>query len=79
ERNSLLDIILRVQGVRTGLWERAIKRLRELQPPIGNDAQELTPVLRNIEDRLKQYIPLQATGDATGLYVSQLTREHLRK
>jgi len=79
ERNSLLDIILRVQGVRTGLWERAIKRLRELQPPIGNDAQELTPVLRNIEDRLKQYIPLQAVGDATGLYVSQLTREHLRK
>jgi len=79
ERNSLLDIILRVQGVRTGLWERAIKRLRDLQPPIGNDAQELTPVLRNIEDRLKQYIPLQAAGDATGLYVSQLTREHLRK
>ena len=79
ERNSLLDIILRVQGVRTGLWERAIKRLRGLQPPIGNDAQELTPVMRNIEDRLKQYIPLQATGDATGLYVSQLTRDHLRK
>lgn len=79
ERNSLLDIILRVQGVRTGLWERAIARLRDLQPPIGNDAHELTPVLRNIEDRLAQYIPLQAAGDATGLYVSQLTREHLRK
>jgi putative ATP-dependent endonuclease of the OLD family len=79
ERNSLLDIILRVQGVRTGLWERAISRLRGLNPPIGNDAQELTPVLRNIEQRLGQYIPLQAPGDATGLYVSQLTREHLRK
>jgi putative ATP-dependent endonuclease of the OLD family len=79
ERNSLLDIILRVQGVRTGLWERAISRLRNLAPPIGNDAEELTPVLRNIEERLGQYIPLQAPGDATGLYVSQLTREHLRK
>jgi len=79
ERNSLLDIILRVQGVRTGLWERAISRLRNLAPPIGNDAQELTPVLKNIEERLKQYIPLRTPNDATGLYVSQLTREHLRK
>jgi putative ATP-dependent endonuclease of OLD family len=79
ERNSLLDIILRVQGVRTGLWERAISRLRNLAPPIGNDAQELTPVLKNIEERLKQYIPLRAPNDATGLYVTQLTREHLRK
>jgi len=79
ERNSLLDIILRVQGVRTGLWERSIARLRGLSPPIGNDAQELTPVLQNIEQRLEQYIPLQAPGDATGLYVTQLTREHLRK
>jgi putative ATP-dependent endonuclease of OLD family len=79
ERNSLLDIILRLQGVRTGLWERAILRLRDLSPPIGNDAEELTPVLRNIEQRLEQYIPLNAGGNATGLYVSQLTREHLRK
>jgi putative ATP-dependent endonuclease of the OLD family len=79
ERNSLLDIILRVQGVRTGLWERSISRLRRLTPPIGNDAHELTPVLANIEARLAQYIPLQAQGAATGLYVSQLTREHLRK
>ena len=79
ERNSLLDLILRVQGVRTGLWERSISRLRNLAPPIGNDAQELTPVLKNIEERLGQYIPLRAQGNATGLYVSQLTREHLRK
>ena len=79
ERNSLLDIILRTQGVRTGLWERSISRLRNLNPPIGNDAHELTPVLENIEQRLSQYIPLQAAGAATGLFVTQLTREHLRK
>jgi putative ATP-dependent endonuclease of OLD family len=79
ERNSLLDMILRVQGVRTGLWERSIARLRALNPPIGNDAHELTPVLHNIEERLAQYTPLQSAGNATGLYVSQLTREHLRK
>ena len=79
ERGSLLDIILRVQGVKVGLWERVIKRLRELEPPIGNDADELTPVLENIEKRLAQYIQLNAKGAATGIYVSQLTREHLRK
>lgn len=28
ERGSLLDLILRLQGVRTGLWEKSIKRLR---------------------------------------------------
>ncbi|RUV66240.1 ATP-binding protein, partial [Mesorhizobium sp. M1A.F.Ca.IN.020.30.1.1] len=61
------------------LWERSIKRLRELDPPIGDEAADLTPILKNIEARLAQYIPLRAPGDATKLYVSQLTREHLRK
>ena len=79
ERGSLLDLILKVQGVRTGFWERAIKRLRELDPPISNDADQLTPVLENIEARLAQYISLNSPGGATSLYVSQLTREHLRK
>lgn len=79
ERGSLLDIILRLQGVRTGLWEKSIKRLRELDPPIDADASDLTPVLDSIEKRLAQYIPVNANGRATQLYVSQLTREHLRK
>jgi putative ATP-dependent endonuclease of the OLD family len=79
ERGSLLDIILRMQGAKTGLWERSIKRLRDLTPPIGDEAADLTPILRNIEARLAQYIPLRAPGDATKLFVSQLTREHLRK
>ena len=79
ERGSLLDIILRMQGIRTGLWERSIKRLRELNPPIADDALDLAPVLESIEKRLAQYIPLHAGEGATKLYVSQLTREHLRK
>ncbi len=79
ERGSLLDIILDLQGVRTGLWERSIARLRDLDPPIGNDAEQLTPVLASIEQRLAEYIPLMAPGGATRLFVSQLTREHLRK
>lgn len=79
EHGSLLDIILRMQGAKTGLWERSLKRLRELDPPIGDEADELAPILANIEARLAQYIPLRAPGGATKLYVSQLTREHLRK
>lgn len=79
ERGSLLDLILRLQGVRTGLWEKSIKRLRELNPPIDSDATDLRPVLDSIEERLAQYISVGGAGKATQLFVSQLTREHLRK
>ncbi len=79
ERGSLLDIILRLQDIRTGLWEQSIKRLRELEPPIVDDATGLTVVLDNIEKRLAQYIPVQSQDKATRLFVSQLTRDHLRK
>lgn len=79
ERGSLLDIILRIQGIRTGLWEQSIKQLRDLEPPIAENAPELTCVLENIEKRLSQYISVASSGQATKLFVSQLTREHLRK
>jgi putative ATP-dependent endonuclease of OLD family len=79
ERGSLLDVILRIQGIRTGLWESSIKRLRELDPPIADDAAELAPVLETIEKRLAQYIQLHAQDRATRLFVSKLTREHLRE
>lgn len=79
ERGSLLDIILRMQGVRTGLWEQTIKRMRDLCPPIDSDANDLEPVLETIEKRLGQYIPIQSKARSTKLFVSQLTREHLRK
>jgi len=77
EHGSLLDIILRLKAVRTGLWEKAIKRLRCLD--IEKDATELEPVLKSIEQRLSRYIASAAEDRATKLYVSQLTREHLRK
>jgi len=79
ERGTLLDMILRIQGIRTGLWERTIKRLRELEPPIADDAVDLVPVLEAIEKRLAQYVHLGAPGKATHLYISKLTREHLRE
>lgn len=77
ERGSLLDIILRAKGIRTALWEKSIQRLRALD--LEADADEITPVLRSIEQRLSHYIAMEAGGHATKLYVSELTREHLRK
>ena len=77
ERGSLLDLILRAKGMKTGLWEKAIARLKDLD--IGDDAVELDGILQEIETRLGRYIPTSADGRATKLHVSQLTREHLRK
>ena len=77
ERGSLLDLILRAKGVKVGLWEKTIERLRGLD--IEAEAGELAPVLRSVEKRLARYIRLEAPGNATTLHVSELTREHLRK
>ena len=79
ERGSLLDIILQRRHIRTGIWENAIEQLRGLTPPIDEGAANLTPILDNIEKRLSQYIPLDVQDRATKLFVSKLTREHLRK
>jgi putative ATP-dependent endonuclease of the OLD family len=79
ERGSLLDIILRMKDVRTGLWERTRKRLAELDPPIDSDATELGPILDEIESRLSDYIQTGSGERSARLFVSQLTREHLRK
>jgi putative ATP-dependent endonuclease of OLD family len=79
ERGSLLDIILKRRKIRTGIWENAIEQLRALDPPIDTGAANLAPVLENIEKRLGQYVSLTEEGRATQLFVSQLTREHLRK
>lgn len=79
ERGSLLDVILRIQSLRTGIWEHVRRRLEALAPPIDEGATELVPVLKTIEARLAEYIDIAKPGEATRLFVSQLTREHLRK
>ncbi len=79
ERGSLLDVILRIQSLQTGIWEHVRRRLEDLTPPIEEGAAKLTPVLHTIEARLAEYIPMAKPGEATRLFVSQLTREHLRK
>lgn len=77
ERGSLLDIILRLKGARTGIWEQAIDRLRELD--FEKDTPALTSVLQSIEQRLARYMPSRADGRTTRLHVSQLTRADLRE
>lgn len=79
ERGSLLDIILRIQSLQTGIWEHMRRRLEYLDPPIEEGATKLTPVLKTIEARLAEYMSIASPGNATRLYVSKLTREHLRK
>lgn len=79
ERGSLLDVILRLQSLQTGIWEHVRGRLENLDPPIDDGAKKLTPVLHSIEQRLADYIQMATPGQATRLFVSQLTREHLRK
>jgi putative ATP-dependent endonuclease of the OLD family len=79
ERGSLLDVILRIQSLQTGIWEHVRRRLETLDPPIEDGTTKLTPVLQTIEARLAEYISIAKPGKATRLFVSQLTREHLRK
>lgn len=79
ERGTLLDNILRLKEARKGMWEGIRKRLAGLDPPIDAEATELGPILDEIETRLAEYIAPGGEGRATRLFVSQLTREHLRK
>lgn len=78
ERGSLLDVIIRTQGLQTGIWESVRTRLGELDPPVADGLPTLKPILESIEKRLGEYIPVASDGSAS-LFVSQLTREHLRK
>lgn len=79
ERGTLLDNILRMKDARKGMWESIRTRLSVLDPPIDADATELGPILDEIEARLAEYIAPESEGRSTRLFVSQLTREHLRK
>jgi putative ATP-dependent endonuclease of the OLD family len=79
ERGSLLDIVLRLQSLQAGIWEKIRGRLENLNPPIDDGAAGLGPVLQSIEHRLADYIQMEKPGESTRLFVSELTREHLRK
>ena len=79
ERGTLLDNILRIKEARKGMWEGIRNRLASLEPAIDHDATEPGPILEEIENRLAEYISPNGEGRSTRLFVSQLTREHMRK
>lgn len=79
EKGSLLDIILQLTETRSGLWESTRRQLHDLDPAIDAGAADLQAILKDIERRVGNYIPLQGPSRKTKLHVSNLTREHLRK
>jgi len=79
ERGSLLDIILKLLGIRTGLWEKVRNELKNIEPSIDDITSEISPVLDAIENRISQYIPLSGESKTTSLHISKLTRDHLRQ
>lgn len=79
ERGTLLDLVLRMKNVSPGLWESTRTRLKDLDPAVDAGDSPLGPVLAELEERIAQYIPMQGQERATRFYVSQLTREHLRR
>ncbi|MFA5154917.1 MAG: AAA family ATPase [Patescibacteria group bacterium] len=79
EKGTLLDVLLRLGEIRPHLWEDTRNTLLNLDPAIDASIDPLRSVLNNIEERISQYIPLDTREKRTRLFVSQLTREHLRK
>ncbi len=78
QRGSLLDTVLRLgTGGLADMWEDTLKRLRELDPAIG-DIPQLELISTEIKARMTQFVDLAQGEDATAFFASELTREHLR-
>jgi putative ATP-dependent endonuclease of OLD family len=78
QRGSLLDTVLRLgAGGLADMWEDTLKRLRELDPAIG-DIPQLQQVSTEIKARMARFVDLAQGKDATAFFASELTREHLR-
>jgi len=79
QRGSLLDTVLRLPGGGlAAMWQDTLNRLRELDPAIG-EIEQLKEVSAEIRKRMAQFVNLTPGDDATGLFASDLTREHLRE
>jgi len=79
QRGSLLDTVLRLAGGGlTEMWEDTLKRMRELEPPIG-EIQQLQNIRAELQSRMAQFVKLADEGNATAFFASDLTREHLRE
>jgi putative ATP-dependent endonuclease of the OLD family len=79
ERGSLLDTILRLgDNGRDSMWEDTLKRIRDLNPAIGTIPQ-LQGIRTQVRNRMARFVGIAEGDDATGFFVSELTREHLRE
>lgn len=77
EKGSLLDIILRLKGIKPKMWEDVLTELRGFSvaedPELG-----ITGILTDVQKSLREFVPGD-WGSEPVLKVSDLTREHLRK
>src|ERR1035441_8862329 len=60
------------------MWQDTLKRLRELDPAIG-EIEQLKDVSKQIRERMARFVNLTPGDDATAFFASDLTREHLRE
>ena len=78
EKGSLLDILLRLNDKTPfQMWTGTIDNLETLNPPI-HEITQLKEILQRVYDRVKDFVSLSEKYPLS-LYVSQLTREHLRE
>ncbi|MFY0689168.1 MAG: AAA family ATPase [Cyclobacteriaceae bacterium] len=78
EKGSLLDVILRLkEDDKTEMWEKSIKALETLEPPI-HSLDQLSVILDQVENRINNFIKLGGAEQKLGFFVSNLTREKLR-
>lgn len=79
QRGSLLDTILKLGGDGAAeMWLDTLKRLRELDPSVG-DIEQLKEIRGQVRERMGQFVNLAQGDDSTGFFASDLTRSHLRE
>ncbi len=77
ERGSLLDIILRLQGMRLNMWEDVLGELRGLAVA-ENEELGISAILEDVQNSIRKFVPSE-WAENPHIRVSDLTREHLRK
>jgi putative ATP-dependent endonuclease of the OLD family len=79
QRGSLLDTILKLGGDGAAeMWLDTLKRLRELDPSVG-DIEQLKEIRSQVRERMGQFVNLAQGDDAASFFASDLTRTHLRE
>ena len=56
-----------MKEARAGLWEETLQRLHSMEPPIDEGATDLISILKDIENRLGEYISIDGRERSTKL------------